>query len=305
MPANAKSQVFFWLMVLMIVGAVGGVLYMGMDRGLAGGSGTKTLRAVVTGRPLVNAPPRTLEPAGEYTRFFEKKSLRVNSGLVDLHLPYYWFAPSKPWPQGLRFPLVMVLHGAPGNAYAAQYLIQRDMQIHYPAFIFVPVLPNGMTWYEPASTPQGSAHDKERPKGLPGAMQALAQIVRDYPVDISRIYVIGCSEGGVGAFGAIKEYGELFAAAVAISGGWAPQQAGFLKKAPMLVMHGAQDTVIPPERSRDVSALARKMGAPLEYVEFPQMSHNCPAPELYSPSVWRWMFGKKKSLATPPAAATP
>lgn len=284
MPANAKSQIFFWLMVVVIVGAVGGVLHMGMERGLSG-------------RPQVDGPPRTAEPAGPYTRFFEKKTVHVKSGVVDLDLSYYWFAPSKPWPEGIRFPLVMVLHGAPGNAYAAQYLIQRDMQINYPAFIFVPVLPWGMTWYEPSSSPKGNDYDRKRPKGLPGAMMALEQIIRDYPVDTRRIYVIGCSEGGTGAFGAVKEYGDTFAASVAISGGWAPEQAAYFKKAPMLVIHGAQDTVIPVGHSRNVSQRARQLGAPLEYIEFPAMSHNCPAPELYGPSIWRWMFAKKKPAA--------
>lgn len=288
MAANAKSQVFFWLMVVVIVGAVGGVMFLGQQQG------------VMSGRPDISGGPRTDAPMGVYTRYFEKKSAKVPSGVVNLDLTYHWYAPSKPWPQGIKFPLVMVLHGAPGNAYAAQYLLQREMLINFPAFVFVPVLPWGMTWYEPSSSPQGNDYDKQRPKGLPGAMAVLEKIMQEYPVDTSRIYVIGCSEGGTGAFGAVKEYGDKIAASVAISGGWAPQHAAYFKKTPMLVMHGAVDSVIPVVRSRDVSVAARRLGAPLDYIEFPGMDHNCPAPQLYGPTVWRWMFSKKKPPAPQP-----
>jgi predicted peptidase len=288
MAGSTASQALFWIVTLAVVGAVGAVVYMGKVKGDAR-------------RMTMAGEARTATPMGDYTRFFEKKSMKVKSGVVHLDLTYHWLAPQKPWPAGIRFPLVMVLHDAPGNAYAAQYLARRDMQFNYPAFIFVPVLPHGMTWYEPGSAPEGNDYDRQRPKGLPGAMQVLDDIVKNYPVDTSRIYVVGCSEGGVGAFGAVKEYGEKVAAAVALAGGWSPLHADYFTKTPMLVMHGQIDSVIPAQTSRAVSVEIKRRGGPIEYIQIPGMEHNCPSPVFYSERVWRWLFSKKK----PVAAANP
>jgi predicted peptidase len=288
MAASATSQAVFWIATLAVIGAVGAVIYMGKVKGYAG-------------RTTMAGEARTATPMGEHTRFFEKKTISVKSGVVHLDMTYHWLAPQKPWPEGIKFPLVMVLHGAPGKAYAAEYLARRDMQINYPAFIFVPVLPNGMTWYEPGSAPEGNDYDRKRPKGLPGAMRALDEIVKTYPVDISRIYVVGCSEGGFGAFGAVKEYGDRIAAAVALAGGWSPAHADYFTKTPMLVMHGQIDSVIPAKTSRDVSVEIKRRGGPIEYIEIPGMEHNCPSPVFYSEKVWKWLFSKKKV----PAAGRP
>lgn len=247
-----------------------------------------------TTRPYIDRPPRTTTPMGQFTPYFQRKSISVHSGVVDLNLSYYWFEPAKPWGSDESFPLVIVLHGAPGNGYAAEYLVEEDNQNKHPAFVFVPVLPAGMTWYQPNSTPAGSAADQRWPKGLPGAMEAVHRLVEKYPIDRRRIYVVGCSDGGFGVFGAVKEYGGQLAGAVAISGGWDARQARLLNKTPMLVMHGRDDSVIGVHWSRDVSLKAAALGLPIRYIEYPGLDHNCPLPDFYADSTWRWLFSQQK-----------
>ena len=287
--SSVSSNIVFWGGVIAVAAIVGGVFFLN-----GGGGGMMPA-------PRIAGAARTAEPAGAYTRFFEKKSADVRSGVVQLDMTYHWFAPQKPWPPGIKFPMVIMLHGAPGNAYAAQYLLAGNMPLDYPAFIFIPVLPPGMTWYDHLSTTGGAGTDKERPKGLPGAMTIAKQLMKDYPVDPSRVYVVGCSEGGIGAFGAVKEYSDMLAGVVALFGGWHPADAPKLLGTPMLVMHGAADTVIPAEFSSKVSRAVQKLGGQLEYIEFPGMAHNCPAPSLYGAPTWKWLFGQKKKVAAPAA----
>lgn len=286
---KAASQLVFWGGLIAVMAVVGWVIYASKSGVSVGPDGIASV-------PRMAGAPRTAAPVGEYTRFFEKKSADVRSGVVQLNLNYHWFAPQKPWPPGIKFPLVIVLHGSPGNGYAARYLLDRHMQIDYPAFIFVPVLPPGMTWYGHHSTIDGVPSDRERPKGLPGAMTIVKQLMAEYPVDPSRVYVIGCSEGGVGAFGAVKEYSDVIAGAVALAGGWTYEDAPKLVNTPMLVMHGAADSVIPVEYSRNVSQAVQRLGGPLQYVEFPRVDHNCPAPMLYGKPTWNWLFSQKKKI---------
>lgn len=282
------SQALFWLITAGIAAAVAASMLFSK-----GGASVSGLAPVVK----VTSAPRNAQPVGPYTRFFEKRSAFVRSGAAELDMTYYWYAPQKPWPDGVRFPLVIVLHGKPGNAYAAQYLLQRHMLINYPAFIFFPVLPPEMTWYGPASTPEGSTADRAWPKGLPGAMTIVQSLIRDYPVDVSRIYVLGCSEGGIGAFGAVKAYSSMLAGAISISGGWVEVDASRLLDVPMLVMHGANDSVIPAKQSSLVSRAVQQAGGKLQYIEFPGMEHNCPNPAFYGEPVWKWLFSQKKQSA--------
>lgn len=292
MSSKTSSQVFFWLVVAVIVAGVAFVINKGMGRGHGGLSGVVK----------IDGTPRNAAPVDSATRLFAKSSMPVRSGVVELDMTYYLFSPQKPWPEGVKFPMVVVLHGAPGNAYAAQHLLKGNRPVDYPAFIFVPVLPPGMLWYAHFSTPEGAAQDRARPKGLPGAMKIVDHLAASLPVDRRRIYVVGCSEGGIGAFGAAKHYSDVVAAAVSVSGAWQPEDAPSLLKTPMLVMHGGADSVFPAELSRNVSQAVKKLGGPLEYIEFPGVEHMCPAPLFYGEGVWRWLFGHKKAAPAPPAA---
>jgi len=295
MAGKLSSGVVFWGGLVAVAAVVGAVIFLNNGGSIGG----------FTSVPRMAGAPRTAEPVGQYTRFFEKKSADVRSGVVQLNMTYHWYAPQKPWPPGIKFPMVIILHGAPGNAYAAQYMLSRDMLLNFPAFIFIPVLPPGMTWYSAASTLEGVPADKERPKGLPGAMTIAKQLMQEYPVDASRVYVLGCSEGGVGAFGAVKEYSDMLAGAVSLFGGWHPADAPKFLRTPMLVMHGGADTVIPVETSRNVSRAVQKLGGPLQYVEFPGMEHNCPAPNLYGAPTWKWLFSQKKNMTAPSVPPVP
>lgn len=255
----------------------------------------------------VNAPRiveklRTQTPVGPYTKYFERRQYVHRSRSATRVATYFWRAPQKPWPEGLKFPLVVALHGAPGTAYAAPYLLSGDMQIDFPAFILVPMSPPGRRWSFPVKTTSFSAWVEEyvqNDHALTVVVGMIGDLSAKYPVDTDRIYIIGCSEGGEGAFGAARHFPDVFAAAVPISGGWSAWDAENLTKIPLLVMHGARDTVVPVSRSRDTVQAIRKLGGVAEYAEFPSMGHECPSPSLYSKKIWAWLFSQKKSSKSP------
>lgn len=286
MAASRGTKIFFWIAVAVFT-AFCVLFYM-----LKSGYGIPEFMV-----KRIYDPPRTEQPMGAYTRAFEKRKAFVRSGAVSLDMTYYMFSPEKPWPPHVKFPLVIVLHGAPGNAYAAQYLVQRSLRYDYPAFVMVPVLPKALRWYNYGSMPNGSLADRKSAVGLPGAMNIAQQMMDTYPIDRSRVYVIGCSEGGAGAFGAAKDYADTIAASVAISGGWPASDADDFMRTPMFVMHGARDTVVPPHYSRLIAAEVKKMGGPMQYLEIPNMAHDCPSATLYGRPVWKWLFAQRNADA--------
>ena len=225
-------------------------------------------------------------PMAEFTAMFERKTFTPEDKKLK-NLTYFWFQPAPPYPAGIKFPLVLVLHGATGNGYAASFLIEPRMQTAYPAFIVVPVA-------NPAAAKGEAIHD---------VAALIRGITTQYPVDTSRIYVVGCSDGGTGTFGAVTYYPDIFAGAVAISGSWNPEYAPKMTTVPIVAMHGAKDTVIPPDNARDTLSLIKQYGGQAFYYEFPNESHNCPSEQYYTSRIWDWLFAQKKIPAKEPAPA--
>jgi len=242
----------------------------------------------------------------EMTHFFQRKDFTVTHAEKqffqqgkDVHydLTYFWFQPEgAPYPPGLKFPLVLILHGTPGNTYAGKFLITQKMQLDFPAFIVAPVLQTGWTWANPLQI-EGHPEISVKPhlvEALPGAVQLVASLAQQYPVDTSRIYVIGCSEGGTGAYGAVRDYADVFAAAVPISGVWGLRDAPKMTQTPMWAFHGALDSVLPADNASNLNAKIKQSGGNAIYTEFPDMGHDCPSPRLYSQVMWKWLFSQHK-----------
>lgn len=246
--------------------------------------------------------PRTTTPMASVTRLFEHRIFKVqeeNGGGHDLH--YYFYQPEKPYPPDLKFPLVLVLHGAPGNGYAAQALVeQAAMRLGYPAFIVVPVLPADKTWSFPPSFPEDvplKQYFIGKEQDLPDTVDILRELIARYPVDPDRIYAVGCSEGGVGVYGALRNHADIFAAGVAISGLWSPTDAANLTKRPLVIMHGGLETEAPAEMARAVAEQIKRHGGSVQYVEMAGMNHFCPSPVFYGVTTWNWLFAQKKPQA--------
>ncbi len=233
-----------------------------------------------TTKPLHESP--VLGSTKYYKRF--TANVKTDKGLRSLN--YYWFAPKPPYPEGVRFPMVVMLHGSTGFSYAGQYLIQSALRTKYPAFILVPMTAketNTATWsyHEPILNTQE----------LPNVVKLLKTLKGQYPIDEDRIYIIGCSMGGHGVFGASVFYDDVFAAGVSISGAWPTQDAPKMTKMPLLVMAGAMDTVVKTSKTRNLVSVLKAKGAPVIYKEFP-IGHNCPSIKYYTEPVWKWMFSK-------------
>lgn len=250
---------------------------------------------IETRKGVVYELPRTDEPMGYHTQFFDKKTFEIDDHRQKRVLTYYLMAPDQCHLPDKKFPLVMVLHGGPGRAYAAQYLKVPDMQKDFPAFIFVPMIPISKVWAVPdkvdgIKTPSAYAEHQS----LPDAVEIIRYLIHEYPIDPARIYVVGCSDGGSGAYGAALRYPDIFAAAIPISVGWDSADAPQMTRVPMWILHGMHDPVFPVGAARAMAAGIKSSGGAVRYTEFPDMGHYCPDPRLYARETWQWLFDQKK-----------
>ena len=188
-----------------------------------------------------------------------------------------------------QWPLIVFLHGM--GERGADGIAQTEVGIgpaiiehpeRFPALVLMPQCSADYVW----TSPIGMAHIDN----------AIAQVRERYNVDEERIYLTGLSMGGYGAFNYGALHPELFAAVVPICGGGNPERhAAPLATIPMWVFHGGADTVVVPERSRQMVEAIRDAGGNIQYTEYPGVGHNAWDVTYGDAKVIEWMLAQRKS----------
>jgi predicted peptidase len=101
--------------------------------------------------------------------------------------------------------------------------------------------------------------------------------------------------GGVGSWGAAARYPELFAAAVPVCGAWDVDDAPKMISVPIWAFHGDQDTAVPVQFSRDLTAAVQKAGGIAKYTEYPGVGHGSWERAYADPELWAWLFEQRKA----------
>ena len=254
--------------------------------------------------------PNRKQPFSKPVPDFVTKDINVTDDLNVTHgMAYKWLEPLKPYPDGLKFPLVIVLHDAKGKAYAGEVLAHKQMQYAYPSFVMVPMLPYGATWYRPTSPVRkevsGYLNDQLVTHRLMGPIieAMIGDVIARNPIDPRRIYVVGCEMGGVGVFGLVRSRPDLMAAGFAINGGWSPEDAVNFKHVPLWITHSAQDGQYGSVYSREIARRLIELRHDIQYTEFFGGEAACENMQTYADTLWEWLFRQQRPLAARPAAA--
>ncbi len=293
-----KSQLVLIFATLMLCVAVA-FMFPQVRKFVFGGGGARML-AAKSGQMFVEKQRNDL-PMGVYTSpqlYKKKKAVIVDDDGMKRTIFYYWHAP--PVARGQKLPLVVVLHGKDGLDQAAVHLRMGAVQKNFPAFLLIPQSPKGKIWDAPAryeghefAKPQPPAPGAEN-RSLRDAVYLLAKATTEWPVDESRMYIVGCDDGAAGVYGAAVNYTGVFAAGVAVAGKWSFIDRKVLAKTPLLILQGSIDKSTPPEFARNLAQLITAAGGNAAYHEFPGIAHDCDSPNFYSHAVWQWLFAQHR-----------
>jgi predicted peptidase len=213
-------------------------------------------------------------------------------------LPYRFLKPRK-IESNTTYPLVIFLHGAGerGNDNEKNIKHIKDLftnngnRMKYPCFVIAPQCPEKQLWIEAYNAPFSA-----NPSGpMQQVINLLEKIIKDYPIDQTRIYITGVSMGGYGTWDAIARYPEKFAAAVPICGGGDEKTAHKIKIIPIWAFHGANDRTVPPEKSRSMIKALQNAGGSPGYTEYPNVEHPSWIHAYKDPYLMLWMFRQKRS----------
>lgn len=211
-----------------------------------------------------------------------------------------------------RLPLIVFLHGAgergtgnhmwnDGGADIAMWS-SRDFQAKTPCFIFAPQCPKEPAQWVDTPWGDGSYRLDAVPISKPmAAVIAVVEELRKRPdIDPDRVYLVGGSMGGFGAWDAAMRRPELWAAVVPIAGCGDPGKGAALAKAgtPVWAIHGADDSAIPASGSRDMVAAIHKAGGTAKLSDLAGVGHIWENAEKHAPGVTAWMFAQRRGAAS-------
>lgn len=204
-------------------------------------------------------------------------------------LPYALFVPPS-YQAGTPAPLIVGLHGNGGPHDAimgcGRASILSDAGRH-GAIIVTPLGYHRSAWYGARTTQMMTRRDisLETQLSEQDVMEVLALIRKEYTIDPDRIYLLGHSAGGAGAYHLAMKYPQLFAAvAVACPGVFddADGKMGYkhtlndlplIKHLPVFVLCGDEDMLRLHERARVWVAKMRELGMTHEYLEIAGGKH--------------------------------
>lgn len=172
-------------------------------------------------------------------------------------------------------PLVIYLHGGHHNEGTADNIVALA-QVIPPFQKCIVLFPNHLkTWW---------AHPRE----LTYLLTTVDNVMRRWPIDPKRIYLMGGSMGGNGVWAFGSQCPELFAGVSPISGFWA-QFLEFpmnnLTNLPIYVVHGTKDSVVPIGGARQAFELLKKNNPRIEMHEV-DSDHQPPNAEITKAAEW-------------------
>jgi dienelactone hydrolase len=155
--------------------------------------------------------------------------------------------------------------------------------------------------------------------GETNAVAALKQVMGQYSVDPSRVYVTGNSMGGIGTWDMLVKYnaytgteGKIFAAGLPLAGadyGQDPTQAAeSLRNVPIWAIHGAGDGQVPLSWDQSLYAAEQASGGLMKYTQDANLGHDVwdtYYPQAGSGSPLSWLYSQKVTGGTPTPTPIP
>jgi predicted peptidase len=246
-----------------------------------------------------SSPTGTLPPPGGTGSppviGFSKRS-ESESGIT---IPYQVWAPQN-YSASTQWPVLVALAGTVERGSDGDKQISVGMgpyvrsQPNFPAVVVFPQIPSDETGRV--------AFDQ-------AIYKIVADVIRDYNGDPTRVYLTGLSYGGTESFTILYANSAPFAGFIGVSAGICSRciqpnatlaqaqalVAQKLKNFPISLYQGALDTNIPVATTDSLVAAFRAAGATsFNYTKYPNGTHTIWDTVYATPSVWTWLFALRR-----------
>ena len=216
---------------------------------------------------------------------FINKTIRIDSR----DRAYCVYVPRE-YRQDKAWPMIVALHGS--GERGENGLLQTDVGIghairchadRFPCLVLMPQCAVKTAWR--------TAWDKSKDE----LSAEIAQTLKEFRVDSDRVYLTGLSMGGVGTWNYGAEHADEFAALMPICGGGDPNDAHKLSHIPIWAFHGADDTSVSPQESRQMVEAVKAAGGEAKYTEYEKVNHNCWDRAYGDANIIQWLLNQKRN----------
>jgi lysophospholipase L1-like esterase/predicted esterase len=220
---------------------------------------------------------------------------------------HYRLLKPKDYDPAKKYPFVAFFHGAGerGTDNAAQLrhgtktFLEPKAREQHPCFVFAPQCPPEQTWSAVKGWTEAAAFSEEPKPAMKLALGAIDALLKEFSIDAERLYLTGLSMGGYGTWDLLSRAPERWAAAVPICGGGDPARVAVAKDVAIWAFHGAEDKVVPPERTRELIAVLKAAGGQPLYSEYPYVGHDSWTPAYKEPELLAWLFAQRRGQVVP------
>jgi poly(3-hydroxybutyrate) depolymerase len=232
--------------------------------------------AVCLALPAWSAQPPAVTEAGKSTQArIQKKTYDFKE--AGKAMEYALFVPST-YDKAKKTPLMVALHGLGSNPQQIlHYPGLTDLAEKHGYIVVAPMGYNARGWYGARALVKGRPED---PKDLAelsekDVLNVLGIVRAAYTVDPDRIYLMGHSMGGGGAWHLGLKYPDLWAglAPIAPAIGRPASDVAKIKHLPVILVQGEKDHLVRVERVRPWAAEMKRLGMTHEYIEVPGGDH--------------------------------
>jgi poly(3-hydroxybutyrate) depolymerase len=140
----------------------------------------------------------------------------------------------------------------------------------------------------------------------PAVAEVIDAVAAEHDVDRHRIYLLGFSMGGIGAWEVALDMPERFAALAVVGGRMgSPADAALLRDVPVWVLNGAEDPTTTPEEAAIMVEALRQAGGDARFTLLPGYSHGDSQTAAYRyPGFCDWLRTQRRKLQSSTAAPT-
>ena len=215
---------------------------------------------------------------GQHSMTFEKTITKTLSCNYLLFLPETYGKEQKSWP------MILFMHGAGERGsdiekvkvHGPPKIVQTRKD--FPFIVVSPQCPQDDWWTSKTEV----------------LINLLDDFVARYDVDIERIYLTGLSMGGYGSWALASEYPDRFAAVVPICGGGNRIMALALKDMPIWAFHGAKDSVVPIEESKEMVEAINAHGGNAKLTIYPDADHDSWTETYNNQELYNWLLEHRR-----------
>ena len=195
----------------------------------------------------------------------------------------YLFHMPENYDSAKKYPVVLFLHGAGerGDDNYDQLAIGIGTALSDPesplhdSFIIAPQVPLEKLWVNtPWDVGNYTVDDREETPYLAGAVQIVRDTIASYPVDTTKVFVMGISMGGYGFWDTLARHADLFVGGFICCGGADLTKAHIFKEKTIFTYHGTADDIVPCFGTQNVvRAIKEAGGEKITYREYEGMNH--------------------------------